>query len=49
MRWSPKPLEIGPLDGFKGTDLFEYRAFGEHLAKLIGSLEDDPVLLLDGP
>ena len=48
MRWSPKPL-APPLDGFDGTDLFDYRAFGERLAKLIGSLEDDPVLLLDGP
>ena len=49
MRWSPKPPEIGPLDGFDETDLFEYREFGQHLAKLIGSLEDDPVLVLDGP
>lgn len=49
MSWSPKPLEIGPLDGFEGTDLFQYKAFGQHLARLIGSLEDDPVLLLDGP
>ena len=49
MRWSPKPLEIGPLDGFGKTDLFDYREFGEHLAKLIGSLEDNPVLVLDGP
>ena len=49
MRWSPKPPEIGPLDGFSKTDLFEYREFGQHLAKLIGSLEDDPVLVLDGP
>lgn len=49
MRWSPKPLEIGPLEGFSKTDLFDYREFGEHLAKLIGSLEDNPVLVLDGP
>ncbi len=48
MRWSPKRPKIGPLDGFKETDLFEYREFGEHLAKLIGSLEDHPVLVLDG-
>ncbi len=48
MRWSPKRPKIGPLGGFKETDLFEYREFGEHLAKLIGSLEDHPVLVLDG-
>lgn len=49
MRWSPEPLKIGPRDGFEDTDLFQYKAFGEHLAALIGLLEDNPVLVLDGP
>ena len=48
MRWSPEPPKIGPRDGFEGTDLFQYKAFGEHLAELIGLLEDNPVLVLDG-
>ena len=48
MRWSPEPPKVGPRDGFEGTDLFRYRAFGEHLAELIGLLEDNPVLVLDG-
>lgn len=49
MRWSPEPPNVGPLEGFDNTDLFQYRSFGEHLAKLIGALEDNPVLVLDGP
>lgn len=48
MRWSPKPLDIGDEDGFEKTDLFGYKGFGTELAKLIGSFEDDPVLVLDG-
>ncbi len=49
MRLSPKPPEIRTLDGFDNTDLFDYRQFGDRLAKLIGSLEDNPVLVIDGP
>ena len=49
MRWSPEPPKIEPLDGFGKTDIFQYQAFGGHLAELIGSLDDNPVLVLDGP
>ncbi len=38
MRWSPKPLEVGPRDGFKGTDLFKYRA----LARISAVIGDGP-------
>ena len=48
MQWSPKLLEIGEEDGFEKTDLFGYKGFGTALAKLIGSFEDDPVIVLDG-
>ncbi len=49
MRWSPARPEIGELAGFEGTDLFGYGQFGNHLATLIGALDDNPVLVLDGP
>ena len=49
MRWSPKRPEIGERAGFEGTELFGYGQFGNHLATLIGALDDNPVLVLDGP
>lgn len=49
MKWSPEPPNIGPREGFDKTDIFGFRPFGEHLATFIGTVEDDPVLLLDGP
>ena len=49
MRLAPKPLDIKERDGFKGTDLFGYKGFGEQLARLVESLEGPSVIALDGP
>ena len=49
MRWSPEPPSIDPLDGFQKTDIFGLEPFGERLANFVGTVEDDPVLLIDGP
>ena len=49
MRLAPPPLEIGERDGFKGTDLFGYKEFGEKLAGFVESLEGPSVIGLDGP
>ena len=48
MRLVPRPLVIGPRDGFTGTDIFGYESFGTDLAKLVESLEGPSVIALDG-
>ena len=49
MRLAPKPLDIEEGDGFKGTDLFGHKDFGERLASFVESLEGPSVIALDGP
>ena len=48
MRLVPPPLRIGPNDGFKGTDLFGYEVFGEHLTNIVKTLKGPAVIALDG-
>ena len=48
MRLVPAPLRIGPNNGFKDTDLFGYRTFGEHLANTVKTLTGPSVIALDG-
>ena len=48
MRLVPPPLRIGPNNGFKDTDLFGYRTFGEHLANIVKALTGPSVIALDG-
>jgi hypothetical protein len=49
MRLFPPELEIGPEEGFtRENDLFDRRPFGEKLTRIIQTLEDPLVLLLDG-
>lgn len=49
LRLAPKPLEIGPLDGFSKSDIFEAAETGERLANIVGDLDGHSVILLDGP
>src|SRR5437899_2382392 len=49
MRLFPPELEIGPEEGFtRERDIFERRPFGEKLTRIVQTLEDPLVLLLDG-
>ena len=48
MRLAPPALPIDDRDGFNGTDIFGYEAFGTNLAALIESLEGPCVIALDG-
>ena len=48
MKLAPPPLDIDPYEGFKNTDLFGYKEFGEHLALIVETL-DSAVIVLDGP
>ena len=49
LRLAPKPLEIGPLDGFSKSDIFEAAQTGERLANIVSDLDGHSVLVLDGP
>ena len=49
MRLTPPPLQIGEIDSFDNTDLFELTEFGDRLANLVCNLEDPLVIALDGP
>lgn len=48
IRLVPKPIKIGPLDGFSKSDIFEAKHTGEHLANIVGDLEGHSVIVLDG-
>ena len=48
IRLAPKPLEIGPLDGFSKSDIFEAEQTGERLANIVGNLDGHSVIVLDG-
>ena len=48
MKLAPPPLDIAPDEGFKNTDLFGYKEFGERLARIVEAL-DSAVIVLDGP
>ena len=49
LRLAPKPLEIGPLDGFSKSDIFDAAETGERLANIVGDLDGHSVIVLDGP
>ena len=49
LRLAPEPLNIGPLDGFSNSDIFEAEATGERLANVIAAIEGHSVIVLDGP
>jgi hypothetical protein len=50
MRLTPLPLEIGEYEGFtEQNDIFGYKAFGENLARLVSTIDEPLVLLLDSP
>ena len=38
IRLAPKPIEIGPLDCFSKSDIFEAKQTGERLANIVGDL-----------
>ena len=46
---APPPLDIGDLDGFSKSDIFEAEPAGERLANIVGDLEGHSVIVLDGP
>ena len=48
IRLAPKPLEIGPLDGFSKSDIFEAAETGNRLADIVGDLEGHSVIVFDG-
>ncbi len=49
MHWSFHEPHIDKMDGFtEETDIFGYEPFGQGLADLLGTVPDDPVLLVDG-
>lgn len=48
MRLTPRPLDISLDQGFEGTDLFQYAAFGDRLALLYERIETPFVATLDG-
>ena len=45
---APRPPEIGPLDGFSKSDIFEAKRAGERLANIVGDLAGHSVIVLDG-
>jgi hypothetical protein len=50
MRLFPPELEIGPEEGFTPEkDIFGRKEFGSQLTRIVGSLEDPTVILLDAP
>ncbi|UTW56085.1 P-loop NTPase fold protein [Kordiimonas sp. SCSIO 12610] len=50
MRISPKPVEIGPNDGFTANnDIFGYEEFGKRLGNLMRNIDHPATILLDGP
>ncbi len=48
LRLAPKPLEIGPLDGFSKSDIFKAEATGERLANIVADIEGHSVIVFDG-
>lgn len=46
---APTPPDIGPLDGFSKSDIFEAERVGERLANIVGDLAGHSVIVLDGP
>jgi hypothetical protein len=48
MRIFPRPLEVGPEDGFK-NDSFEKEKLGDALTNLVSNVTDPLVIALDAP
>ena len=48
IRLAPKPIKIGPMDGFSKSDIFEAEQTGEHLANIVGKLDGHSVIVFDG-
>jgi hypothetical protein len=50
MRLTPRPPDIGPMDGFKDdVDIFGYADFGNCLANVVSGLDQPLTILMDGP
>ncbi len=48
MRLAPPPIEIGPLEGFENSDIFEAKHAGRRLAKVVADLKGHSVIVIDG-
>lgn len=46
---APTPPDIGDLDGFSKSDIFEAEPAGKRLANIVGDLAGHSVIVLDGP
>ncbi len=48
MRLFPKPLEVGDQEGFTEKDIFNRKAFGEGMTRLVSEVEDPMIIAFDG-